>query len=264
MHAIVLLKRVLDPEIPQTAFSLDPERQEPAVLRHPFVLSVFDGNALELGLKLREARAGDLRITALTLGPRAAEDILRKALALLADAAVHIVGEEDGLAPGVKARVIAAAIRRLPAPDLILCGRQAADWEAGQLGGMLAEALAVPCLPFVSELRPAAGGFDAVQQVESGQVVHRIAGPAVLTVTNDQGNVLRAARIKDVMASRGRELIVFHLRELVPGAGGAEARAEMLSLRLPAPRLRAEIVDGEGPAEKTQGLVRRLREVGAF
>ncbi len=262
MHLVVLLKRVLDPEIPQSAFSLDPERKEPTVLRHPFVLSVFDGNALELALRLRDARA-DARVTALTFGPRAAEDVLRKALALQVDEAVHLLGDENGLPAGRKARVLAAAIRRLPPADLVLCGRQAADWEAGQLGGMLAEALGCPCLPFVSGLSLAPGGFEAVQQVESGQAVYRLPGPAVLTVTNDPGNVLRPARIKDVMAARGRELTTIPLEELLPGTESDEARVETLDLRLPAPRRRAEILDGGGAAGTAALLARRLRELGA-
>jgi electron transfer flavoprotein beta subunit len=262
MHLVVLLKRVLDPEIPQSAFSLDPQHKEPSALRHPFVLSVFDGNALELALRLRDTRA-EVRVTALTLGPRAAEDVLRKALALTVDEAVHIVGDEAGLPAGRKARVLAAAIRRLAPADLVLCGRQAADWEAGQLGGMLAEALGLPCLPFVSGLGLAPGGFEAVQQVESGQAVYRVAGPAVLTVTNDPGNVLRPARIRDVMAARGRELTTIPLADLVPGTEGDEAGVETLDLRLPTPRRRAEILDGGDAAETAARLARRLRELGA-
>ncbi len=262
MHLVVLLKRVLDPEIPQTAFSLDPERKQPHALRHPYVLSVFDGNALELALRLREAGT-DVRVTALTFGPKAAEDVLRKALALTVDEAVHVLGEEEGLTAARKARVLAAAISRLPSPDLVLCGRQAADWEAGQMGGMLAEALGMPCLPFVSSLSPAAGGFEAVQQVESGQLVLRLPRPAVVTVTNDPGNVLRAARIKDVMAARGRGLTTIALQDLLPGTQGVEASVETLALRLPAPQRRAEICEGAGPAEAARLLARRLRELGA-
>ena len=260
MHAIVLMKRVLDPEIPQSAFSIDPERRQPYVPRAPYVLSVFDGNALEVALRLREARGGDLRITALTFGPRAAEEVLRKALALTVDAAVHVLGDDEGLGAVAKAKVLAAAIRGLPPPDLVLLGRQAADWEAGQTGGMLAEALGLPCVPFVSAVLDLAGR-EVLQQLENGQAVHRLRGPTVLTVTNDGQNVLRAARIRDVMAARGREIACLELAGLL--ADGDPPAVETAALRLPAPRRRAEICEGGTAAERAVVLARRLRELGA-
>lgn len=263
MHAIVLVKRVLDPEIPRTAFSVDPERRQPHVPRAPYVLSVFDGNALEVALRLREARGGDLRITALTLGPGPAEEVLRKALALTVDAAVHVLGDDEELGAVAKADALAAAIRRLPPPDLVLCGRQAADWEAGQIGGMLAEALGLPCVPFVSAVLDPAG-TEVLQQLESGQAVYRLRGPTVLTVTNDGQNVLRAAKIKDVMAARGKGIAVTPLGELLAEAGSQAAQeVETLALRLPAPRRRAEICEGETAGARAGLLMRRLRELGA-
>ena len=263
MHAVVLLKRVLDPEIPQSAFAVDPERREPLVPRAPYVLSVFDGNALEVALRLRDALGGACELTALSFGPQAAEEVLRKALALQCDRAVLVSGEEQGLGARRKADILAAAIRRLPPADLVLLGRQAADWEAGQLGGMLAESLGVPCLPFVSEVRRDGDAFQAVQQLEGGTAVYRLPGPAVLTVTNAGGNVLRPARIRDVMAARGREIAVVALGELAMGDGGT-AEVETTALRLPTPRGKAEMIDGATAGERARSLVRRLGELGAI
>ena len=263
MHAVVLLKRVLDPEIPQSAFAVDPERREPLVPRAPYVLSVFDGNALEVALRLREAVGGACELTALSFGPQAAEEVLRKALALQCDRAVLVWGEEQGLGARRKADILAAALRRLPPADLVLLGRQAADWEAGQLGGMLAESLGVPCLPFVSAVRWDGEALQAVQQLEGGTAVYRLQGPALLTVTNAGGNVLRAARIRDVMAARGREITVFAPGELA--AGDPEVpEVETLTLRVPPPRGKAEMLDGATAAERARALLRRLGELGAI
>ena len=264
MHFVVLLRRVLDPEIPLSAFAVDEARKEPVVGRAPHVLSIFDGNALEVALRLREALQGGAAITALTFGPPEDEEVLRKALALTVDRAVHVVGPQQEVSAAAKAAILAEAIRTLPPPDLVLCGRQAADWEAGQIGGMVAEALALPALPFVSSVRPAAGGLEAVQQLEGGEALYRLGGAVVLTVTNDGQNVLRAAKIRDVMAARGREIRTLAMADLAQRAG-VDPRAgqvELLSLRRQASGGRAELVNGDDPRAQARSLAARLQELG--
>lgn len=263
MHVVVLLKRVLDPEIPPSAFAVDPVRREPDVPRAPHVLSIFDGNALEVALRLRESAPGT-RVTALSLGPPETEEVLRKALALTVDEAVHVVGEERDLAPHRKVRLLAAAIRRTGPPDLVLCGRQAADWEAGQVGGMLAEALSLPSLPCVAAVEQGAAGLEALQQLESERVRWSLPGPAVLTVTNDGRNALRPAKVRDVLAARGRAVRTIPLAELLAEAAGPEVRTQTRALSLPEPRQRAELLEGGTPEEQAGLLARRLRDLGAI
>ncbi|MDA8345450.1 MAG: electron transfer flavoprotein subunit beta/FixA family protein [Thermaerobacter sp.] len=260
MQAVVLLKQVLDPEIPQKAFGVDPDRKVPQVDRAPQVLSIFDGNALELALRLRESREG-VRIVALTLGPAGADDVLRKALALTVDEAVRVSADSVGLDSQQKARLLAAAIGQMGPVDLVLSGRQAADWEAGQVGAMVAEALSLPCVPFVSRVE----GSDPLlvrQQLESGHAILRIPGPAVLTVTNDETNVLRPAKVKDVMAASRRQIRVLDMADLGPLDLG-EPQVDLLSLSLPPGRAGAEMIEGESAQAKAQALARRLRQIGA-
>jgi len=88
MHIVVLLKQVVDPEIPARAFQVSRAKKAPEIQRPAYVMSIFDGNALEVALKLREAKGSGVTVTAVTLGDKGAEDILRKALALTADNAV--------------------------------------------------------------------------------------------------------------------------------------------------------------------------------
>ena len=262
MHAVVLLKRVPDPELPPSAFSVDPETLRAEVGRTPHVLSSFDANALEVALQLREA-LGSLRISALSLGPAAAEEVLRKALALTADDAWHVLGDDEDLDPGQAGAVLAAAIRRLGLPDLVLAGRQSADWEAGQVGGVVAEELGWPCLPFVSRLRPSSAGLEALQRLEGGEAVYELALPAVVTVTNDAGNGLRPARIRDVLAARARTLEVLELSALAGGALGRGPARGLLGLSVPAGRARAEFLGGASGREQALELARRLRQLGA-
>src|SRR5690554_1270681 len=112
MHLVVCVKQVLDPEMSPRDFAIDPVARRPVAGRAPLVISTFDEIALEVALQLREA-LGAGTVTALTLGPRSAEEVLRKAMAMQADRAVRIdsdgLGESDAF---VTASALAEAIRR--------------------------------------------------------------------------------------------------------------------------------------------------------
>lgn len=265
MHIVVLLKQVLDPEIPARAFRVDREKRAPAVERAPYVMSVFDGNALEVALKLREARGAGDKISAITLGAKGADEMMKKALALTADAAVRVNVDGAELDSAGKARVLAAAIRLLGGADLVLAGRQAADWEAGQVGGMVAEELGLPCVPFVSRIQPDGERLTLRQELDNGFATVRLGGPAVITVTNDETNVLRSAKVKDVMMASRKPITVLELSDLsVDPASLSDRAVEVVDLALPEVRRHSEMVEGETARERAENLARRLRELNVI
>jgi electron transfer flavoprotein beta subunit len=263
LHIAVCVKQVLDPDIPPRAFRVDREAKRPDVPGASLVMSIFDGNALEVALQLRES-AGGGTVTALSLGPREAEETLRKALAVTADRAVLLSDPSfDGCDAAGKARVLAAAVARLQPPvDLVLCGRQAGDWENGQVGSMLAEALGWPCLTFVSRIVPEDGGLRVERQVEDGREVYRARPPLVCTVTNDPGNVLRLARVRDAMLAHRKPVEVWSAADLGIDAASLGRRVEVLDLFVPERQKRCEFVEGQTPAERAGTLARRLQELG--
>src|SRR5512141_2476345 len=125
MNILVCLKQILDPEIPARDFRIDAGRREAERGSANLVTNIFCENALETALQFRD-RGNDARITVASYGAASAEDVLRKALAMKADAAVLVVN--DGNAnpdPLTTARVLAAAIRKLGTFDLIMVGREA-------------------------------------------------------------------------------------------------------------------------------------------
>ncbi len=266
MHVVVLIKQVLDPEVPARAFRVNRETKSPEVARAPQVMSIFDGNALEVALKLREAKGGGVKITALTLGEKSAEEMLRKALAVTADEAVLLADPAfanlDSLG---KARVLAAAIRAMESVDLVLAGRQAADWEAGQVGSLVAEELGWPCVAFVSRVTPEGDGLRLRRELEDGYQTIRLTGPAVLTVTNDDSNVLRFARVRDVMAATRKPIVVWNAARLgLTVADLADASVELLDLYVPEQPKHAEMIEGETPRDRARALARRLRELNVI
>ena len=100
MNILVCLKQILDPEIPARDFRLDPGKREAERGAANLVTNIFCENALETALQLRE-RIGEAKITVLSYGAPTAEDSLRKALTMRADAASD---GRKGLRKGNKAR----------------------------------------------------------------------------------------------------------------------------------------------------------------
>src|SRR5438105_6367527 len=157
MNILVCLNQILGPEIPVRDFRVDPIKREAERGAAALVTNIFCENALETALQFRE-RTNDARITVLSYGAPTAEDSLRKALAMRADAAVLVINDgHPHPDPLTVARVLGAATRKLGTFDLIMAGREAGDWGAGQTGGLIAEELSLPCVSFVDRIEAANG-----------------------------------------------------------------------------------------------------------
>src|SRR5215213_4329302 len=220
MNILVCLKQILDPEVPARDFRVDAARREAEQGSANLVTNIFCENALETALQLRE-RAGGAKITVLSYGRPTAEDSLRKALAMKADVAALVLNESEGAPdPLAVARVLAAATAKLGAFDLIMTGREAGDWGAGQTGGLLAEELGLPCVSFVDTVEQAGGTLRLKRQTDSGWEVFEAAPPVVVTVTNDEHNVPRIPKVRDVMMSYRQPLTKFTHADLGLGSDG--------------------------------------------
>lgn len=209
MEIVVLIKMVasvsfdaLWEEKAQDRLSGDQKTMNPA-----------DANALEAALRLRDAADG--RITVISMGPPAAESILRDCLARGADRAVHLcdprLAGADTLAT---ARALTAAVRKTGVSELILCGRRAIDSETGHIGAQMAEMLGVPCVPSVTGFSLLQDGRLTVSALTEHDTQElRVPLPAVITVCNfinhpHQPTIMgmRAAKKKEFCRMTAEEL----------------------------------------------------------
>jgi electron transfer flavoprotein beta subunit len=261
MNILVLMKQILDPEIPARDFRIDPVRKEAERGSASLVTNIFCENALETALQFRE-RIGGGTITVLTYGPSSAEDSLRKALAMKADRAAHII-DDSGVQndPLTVARVLAAAIRKLGSFDLIIAGRESGDWGAGQTGGLLAEELGLPCISFADSIERAGDALRVKRQVGEGFEVLEARTPVVLTITNDEHNVPRIPKVRDVMLAHKQALTQWTAQDL--GVNTANEYYEVAELFVPQKESHCEIVAGDTLDAKVDLLARRMLEVTA-
>ncbi len=152
---------------------------------------VRDGTTLEMNPYCRRAvskgtelaRATGGTCTVFTLGPPAAEDVLREAVAWGADAGVHVCDPafagSDTLAT---ARALAAALAHEGPFDLVLVGRNSTDGDTGQVGPELAELTGVAFACGARRLELVDGGLELDLELDDGSEEVDITLPAVVSV----------------------------------------------------------------------------------
>jgi electron transfer flavoprotein beta subunit len=219
-------------------------------------INELDENAVEAALTLVEQHGGE--VVALTVGPTAAIDAVRRALQLGADAGVHVL--DDAIAGsdvfGTVA-VLAAAVRRLgePAPvDLVLTGMAGLDGLTSLVPAALAAELGLPQLTLATELTvtAAAGGARVRVRRELDHVseVLEASLPALVSVT-DQANEPRYPNFKGIMAARKKSVEVLTLVDLgiePATVGDAGARTEVLDAAPRPARENRVLLTDEGDA----------------
>ena len=146
MNIIVCVKKIQDPEIPPSKFRLDAEGKKiipPEGI--PPVINPYDEQAVELAIRVKEQHGG--HITILTIGDDGAYPVVKHALAMGADDGILLRDQAfDGSDSYGTAYILGKAIQKIREYDLILCGRQAADWDEGLVGTILAAGLDLPLL----------------------------------------------------------------------------------------------------------------------
>lgn len=142
--------------------------------------NIADESALEAALQLKGPEG---KVTVLSMGPAKLETSLRELLARGADEAVLLsnpaLAGADTYATGT---TLAAAVRKLGSFDLILCGAQAIDGETGQVPGMLAGALGLPCVTAAESLRQEDGTLLLERRLEQGSDLLGAKLPAVVSL----------------------------------------------------------------------------------
>jgi electron transfer flavoprotein beta subunit len=220
MHAIVCIKQVPD----TTDVKIDPERGTLIREGVPSIVNPFDMYAIEEGVRLKEAYDG--QTTALTMGPPQARDALKEAVAMGCDKGVLLSDRAfAGADTWATAYTLAQAIRRMGAFDIVLCGRQAADGDTGQVGPGIATQLGISQLTYVFKIREIdfqAQTIAVERLVEEGREVVTSSLPCVVTVVKDI-NEPRYPSFLGIRKANRMEYPVWSVEDLCAATGADEA-----------------------------------------
>ena len=245
MKIAVCIKRV---PVMEVKFAITPDGTRVDETGLKYDINDFDLWAIEAGLQLKEKNGNVGEVVAIALGPDAAQEQIRKALAMGADRGVLLKSDNtpaDGLAV---ARALAAELKD-GGYDVIICGRIAIDSMNQMTGPMIAELLDLPCVTNVFKLEIAGKAGKAERFLEGGSEVVEFPLPALLTV-DDGLNKERLPSLKGIMAAKKKQL------DVKPAQFG-EARVTVAKMSLPAERAAGRIL-GDSAAAVPE-LVRLLQ-----
>ena len=264
MHFVVCAKQIPDPETPPSAFKIDAASNEvlPAQGFQP-VLSQFDGIAAEAALRIKEAAGDDTKITVLSVGAESAQAAIKQVLAMGADEGVLLQDDAfDGGDSHTTAKTLAAAIRKLGDVDAVFCGRQAADWDMGQVGLLIAEELEWPVAILAKDVQIEDGVMSTTRVLPDGYETVSQPLPAVVTVSNEFGEP-RYPKLQQIMQAAKKTVTTQTHADLGLDAGevgAAGARLKLERLFIPEVGGQVELMEGDTPAEQAKNLVAKLRE----
>ena len=209
-------------------------------------MNPFDEIAVEEAVRLKEAGTAE-EIVAVSIGPKAAEQTIRTALAMGADRGI-LVQTEQRTEPLAVARILATLVEK-EQPQLVIMGKQAIDDDCNQTGQMLAALLGWPQGTFASKLVIKGEHAEVTREIDGGLETLRLKLPAVIT-TDLRLNEPRYASLPNIMKAKRKPLEVTD-----PGALGVDITPQLEILKVEEPPQRKAGVRVKSVAE----LVDRLK-----
>lgn len=231
--------------------------------RAEWVISNFDLQAIEAGLKLIEKHGGAL--SALSAGPaQAASSKLKKDLLSHGPDDLTLVIDESlrQADTAATARMLAAAVQKLGGADLVLCGEGSADLYFQQVGIQLGERLGWPTFNAVSQIEPAGEGRLLVERdLEDETEVLDVPLPAVLMVTTDI-NEPRLPTMKDILKAGKKPVNEWTLADLQ--LSPAPDSVEVLQVSAPRQVQRKGVLIDGTPEQAARELLQSLIKEGVL
>ena len=248
MKILVGIKRVIDYNV-----RVQVNREGTGVVKDGVKMSInpFDEIAVEEALRIKE-RGDAAEVIVVSIGPEAAQQQLRTALAMGADRALLCQSDEE-VQPLAAARALLQVVKAED-PGLVILGKQAIDDDANQVGQMLAALWDRPQATFVSKLEFVDGMARATREVDAGLEQVEVELPAVITV-DLRLNEPRFVKMPDIMKAKRKPLDVKPFAEL-----GIELPPQLQVGRYEPPPKR----QGGVKVDSVAALVKALKDKGVL
>ena len=244
MKILVAVKRVIDYNVKPLVKS-DGTGVELANVK--MSMNPFDEIALEQAVREKEAGHAN-EVVAVSVGPQAAQDTLRTALAVGADRAILIQTDEE-VEPLTVAKILKAVVEN-EKPDMVFLGKQAIDDDSNQTGQMLAALLGWGQATFASKIELKDGEAVVTREVDGGLQTVAVKLPAVMTA-DLRLNEPRYASLPNIMRARKKPIEQKTLAEL-----GVTNKQRLKILKVEEPQTRKAGVKVKNVAE----LVEKLKQ----
>jgi electron transfer flavoprotein beta subunit len=261
MNIIVCVKQVIDPEAPPSSFRIDAATNKAEMRGASPVIDPYGEYAVEAALKIKDSLGG--KITSITMGSNLLREVVKKPLAMGADELILLEDEAyDGADSWSTAYALAAAVKKVSDYDIILCGREASDTNAGQTGSGIAGLLGLPCVTLVKKVDIKDSTARVERVTTEGYEVIEVPLPLVVTVSNEIGEP-RYPTIKGIMAAKKIDPVIWKPADIGVEAamiGSAGRRTITRKLYQPVFEGKCEMAEGNTPEEAAVNLALKMRE----
>ena len=207
MKVLVAVKRVIDYNV---KIRVKPDHTDVDLTNVKMAMNPFCEIAVEEAVRLKEKGVAT-EVVAVTIGPKAAQEQLRTALALGADLAIHV--ETDEKVESLAVAKLLAKVVEQEQPGLVILGKQAIDTDNNQTGQMLAALVGLPQGTFASELKADNDKLQVTREIDGGLQTVELTLPAIVT-TDLRLNEPRYAKLPDIMKAKKKPMAVTTPAEL--------------------------------------------------
>ena len=260
LNIVVLAKQVIDPEMPVSAFQIDREKRLVVTPSNiPPVVNGFDENAVEAALQIKDSQGAT--ITVISMGKSFSMDVMKKPLSMGADELVLLQDEafDNVVDSFFIAHVLAAAIKKLGQVDLIICGRQASDWDNAQVPLGVAELLDVSCVTIGKKVEVDDGKVIVERIIPEGYEVVESPLPTLVTVSNELGQP-RYPTLRGIMSATRKKPTIWSAHDLEIDTSEMKPQLTLVDLFVPVTEKSCEFIEGQDDEEAGRNLALRLRE----
>ncbi|MEL7020421.1 MAG: electron transfer flavoprotein subunit beta/FixA family protein [Bacteroidota bacterium] len=209
-----------------------------------FIMNPYDEwYALVRAIELKEAAGGS--VTILNVGPKTNDTVIRKGLAIGADNAVRIDAEPKSSLFVAKQ---IAAHAQAEGYDIVFTGKESIDYNASEVGAMVAELMDVPFISYATALDMNGNTATVTRDIEGGEEVAEVNTPFAISAAKGLAEQ-RIPNMRGIMMAKRKPLKV-----VAPVA--AEDLAVTVNYELPVEKSQVKLID----PENMQELVRLLHE----
>ena len=223
MKILVAVKRVIDYNV---KIRVKADHSDVDLTNVKMAMNPFCEIAVEEAVRLKEKGVAT-EVVAVTVGPKAAQEQLRTALALGADRAIHI--ETDERAESLAVAKLLAKVVDEEQPGLVILGKQAIDTDNNQTGQMLAALTNLPQGTFASEVAVDGDKVNVTREIDGGLQTVALTLPALVT-TDLRLNEPLYAKLPDIMKAKKKPLDV-----KTPADYGVEVASKVTLLKVESP-----------------------------
>jgi electron transfer flavoprotein beta subunit len=242
MKVLVAVKRVVDFNV-KVRVKADQSGIDLANVK--MALNPFCEIAVEEAVRLKEQGIAS-EVVVVSVGPVAAQEQLRTALALGADRAILIEHNEELSALAI-AKLLKAVVDR-EQPQLVILGKQAIDSDNNQTGQMLAALSGFAQGTFASKVTLAGDTLNVTREIDSGMQTVALRLPAIVT-TDLRLNEPRYASLPNIMKAKKKPL-----ETLTPADLGVNTVSTVTVLKVEAPAIRSAGIKVKSVAELVEKL----------